>query len=186
GEYEADGVTPLLVAGKRGPAEPRLTQNTEDQMNVLLGLVASYDKTFGDHTINILAGVNRETIRNDNFSAFRRFFISNEIDYLFAGGGGEKDNGGSAWERARQNYFGRFNYNYQGKYIAELLWCYVDSYMFAERSRYGFFARAMLGWFVSEENFGKENANFVNYFKIRASYGQMSNDNIHYDDALQK
>lgn len=186
GDYEADGVTPLLVAGKRGPAEPRLTQNTEDQMNVLLGLVASYDKKFGDHTINILAGVNRETIRNDNFSAFRRFFISNDIDYLFAGGDAEKDNGGAAWERARQNYFGRFNYNYKGKYIAELLWRYDGSYMFPENSRYGFFPGAMLGWLVSEENFWKENVPFVNYFKIRASYGQMGNDNIYYDDALQE
>src|SRR5690606_21334150 len=146
----------------------------------------SYDKTFGDHTINILAGVNRETIRNDNFSAFRRFFISNEIDYLFAGGDGEKDNGGSAWERARQNYFGRFNYNYKGKYIAELLWRYDGSYMFPEKSRYGFFPGAMLGWLVSEEDFWKENVPFVNYFKIRASYGQMGNDNIYYDDELQE
>jgi len=186
GDYEADGVTPLLVAGKRGPAEPNLNQGNEDQMNVLLGAVASYDKVFGDHTINILAGVNRETIRNDNFSAYRRYFISNSIDYLFAGGDSEKDNNGGAWERARLNYFGRANYNYKGKYIAELLWRYDGSYMFPEDSRYGFFPGAMLGWMVSEENFWKDNVPAVNYFKIRASYGQMGNDNIYYDGALQE
>ncbi len=114
-EYEDDGVTPKLVQGKRGPADPRLTQGNEDQLNVLLGAVVNYDKVIGDHTFNILAGVNRETIRNDNFTAFRRFFISNDIDYLFAGGDAEKDNGGGAWERARLNYFGRANYNYKGK-----------------------------------------------------------------------
>ncbi len=186
GDYEADGVTPLLVAGKRGPAEPRLNQSNEDQMNILLGAVASYDKVIGDHTLNILAGVNRETIRNDNFSAFRRYFLSNNIDYLFAGGDAEKDNSGGAYERARLNYFGRFNYNYKGKYIAELLWRYDGSYMFPEDSRYGFFPGAMLGWMVSEENFWKENVPFVNYFKIRASYGQMGNDNIYYNGALQE
>jgi len=185
-EYEADGVTPKLVEGKRGPADPRLTQSNEDQLNVLLGAVVNYDKVIGDHTFNILAGVNRETIRNDNFSAFRRFFISNEIDYLFAGGDAEKDAGGGAWERARLNYFGRANYNYKGKYIAELLWRVDGSYMFPTDTRYGFFPGAMLGWVVSEEGFWKENVPFVNYFKIRASYGQMGNDNVYYDGALQE
>ncbi|OYD44401.1 SusC/RagA family TonB-linked outer membrane protein [Sphingobacterium cellulitidis] len=186
GDYEADGTTPLLVAGRRGLADPRLTQSNEDQLNVLLGAVASYDKVIGDHTFNILAGVNRETIHNDNFSAFRRFFISNEIDYLFAGGDAEKDNSGGAWDRARLNYFGRANYNYKGKYIAELLWRVDGSYMFPKASRYGFFPGAMLGWMVSEENFWKENVPFVNYFKIRASYGQMGNDNVYYDSKLQE
>ncbi|MGJ1206253.1 SusC/RagA family TonB-linked outer membrane protein [Sphingobacterium lactis] len=183
---EDDGVTPKLTAGRRGPADPRLTQSNEDQMNILMGAIASYDKVFGDHTINILAGVNRETIRNDNFSAFRRYFISTEIDYLFAGGDAEKNADGSAWERARLNYFGRANYNYKNKYIAELLWRYDGSYMFPENSRYGFFPGAMLGWVVSEENFWKESVPFVNYFKIRASYGQMGNDNVYYDGALQE
>src|SRR5690606_11807223 len=186
GDYEADGTTPKLVAGKRGPAEPRLNQSNEDQMNVLLGAVASYDKTIGDDIFNILAGVIRETIRNDNFSAFRRYFISNNIDYLFAGGDAEKDNNGSAWERARLNYFGRLNYNYKNKYIAELLWRVDGSYMFPTDIRYGFFPGAMLGWMVSEENFWKENVPFVNYFKIRASYGQMGNDNIYFEGALQE
>jgi TonB-linked SusC/RagA family outer membrane protein len=185
-EYEDDGVTPKLVQGKRGPADPRLTQGNEDQLNVLLGAVVNYDKVIGDHTFNILAGVNRETIRNDNFTAFRRFFISNDIDYLFAGGDAEKDNSGGAWERARLNYFGRANYNYKGKYIAELLWRVDGSYMFPKDTRYGFFPGAMLGWVVSEEDFWKDNVPFVNYFKIRASYGQMGNDNVYYNGALQE
>lgn len=186
GEYEDDGVTPLLVRGQRGPADPRLTQGDEDQLNVLLGGVLTYDRTFGDHTLNLLAGVNRETIRNDNFNAFRRYFISNSIDYLFAGGEAEKDNGGGAWERARLNYFGRVGYNFRSKYIAEFLWRYDGSYMFPESSRYGFFPGIMAGWMISEENFWKDGVPFVNYLKLRASYGQMGNDNIEYDGALQE
>lgn len=186
GAYEADGVTPQLVPGKRGPADPRLNQSDEDQLNILLGGVLTYDKVIGDHTFNILAGVNRETIQNDNFSAYRRYFLSDKVDYLFAGGDAEKNNDGSAWERARLNYFGRINYNYKSKYIAELLWRYDGSYMFPEKTRYGFFPGAMLGWVASEEGFWKDNIKAVNYFKIRASYGQMGNDNVFYDDLLQE
>ncbi len=186
GDYEDDGTTPLLVRGMRGPADPRLSQGDEDQMNVLLGGIFTYDRTFGDHTLNLLAGVNRETIRNDNFSAYRRYFISTAIDYMFAGGDREKDNNGGAWERARLNYFGRVGYNFRNKYIAEFLWRYDGSYMFPESSRYGFFPGVMAGWMISEENFWRDNVPVVNYLKLRGSYGQMGNDNIYYDDVLQE
>jgi len=186
GAYEADGSTPQLVPGRRGPADPNLNQSNEDQLNILLGGILSFDRKFGDHQVNAIAGINRETIDNDKFSAYRRYFLSNAIDYLFAGGEQEKNNDGSAWKRARLNYFGRFGYNYKSKYIAEFLWRYDGSYMFPESERFGFFPGAMAGWVVSEENFWKENVPVINYFKIRASYGQMGNDNIYYDDKLQE
>lgn len=186
GDYEDDGTTPLLIRGERGPADPRLNQGNEDQLNVLLGGIFTYDRTFGDHTLNLLAGVNRETIRNDNFSAFRRYFISTAIDYMFAGGDREKNNNGGAWERARLNYFGRVGYNFRSKYMAEFLWRYDGSYMFPESSRYGFFPGVMAGWMISEENFWRDNVPAVNYLKLRGSYGQMGNDNIYYDNILQE
>ncbi|WP_134089438.1 TonB-dependent receptor [Olivibacter sp. XZL3] len=187
GEYESDGVTPRLERGLRGPRpDPALTQGNEDQLNILLGATVNYDKKFGEHAFNIMAGVNRETIRNDNFNAFRRYFISAAIDQMFAGGDAEKDNDGTAWERARLNYFGRVGYNYKEKYIAEFLWRYDGSYMFPENSRYGFFPGIMGAWRISEENFWKDNVTFMNYLKLRASYGQMGNDNVTYNDVLQE
>lgn len=186
GDYEADGVTPALVRGKRGPAEPNLRQENQDQLNILLGATLTYDRTFGEHSINVLAGTNKETIRNDNFFAYRRYFISEVIDQMFAGGDAEKDNGGAAWERARLNYFGRVAYNFSEKYLFEFLWRYDGSYMFPEDSRYGFFPGVMVGWRISEEDFWRENIPFVNSLKLRGSWGQMGNDNIYYDDALQE
>jgi len=184
--FEADGVTPVLVGGKRGPAEPRLRLGDQDQLNILLGALLSYDRSFGDHAVTFLAGTNRETINNDNFYAYRRYFLSPSIDQLFAGGAAEQDNGGSAWERARQNYFGRVAYNYKEKYLAEFLWRYDGSYMFPENTRYGFFPGVMAGWQISEEGFWKKNISVVNYLKIRGSWGQMGNDQIYYNDALQE
>lgn len=186
GAYENDGTTPRLEKGKRGPSEPNLNQSDEDQLNILLGAILNYEKSFQNHNTSFLIGVNRETIRNDYFSAYRRYFLSDNIDYLFAGGDAEKDNNGGAWERARLNYFGRVGYNYSSKYIAEFLWRYDGSYMFPENRRYGFFPGIMLGYMLSEEPFWKEHLPLVNYLKIRGSYGQMGNDNIYYDGALQE
>ena len=91
--FEADGVTPVLVPSRRGPAEPNLSESNSNQLNILLGGVLNYDKVFNDvHTLNVVAGVNRETVDGNNFSAYRRFFISTAIDQMFAGGDLQKDN----------------------------------------------------------------------------------------------
>lgn len=181
--FEEDGVTPVLVPSKRGPAEPRLREENINQLNVLLGGVFNYDKTFNDvHTLNVVAGVNRETIESNNFNAFRRYFISTAIDQMFAGGDLEKNNGGGAFERARLNYFGRVAYNYNEKYLAEFLWRYDGSYIFPEDTRYGFFPGVMLGWVVSEESFWKNSlGKTFDFFKIRGSWGQLGNDQIFFD-----
>lgn len=186
--FEDDGVTPVLVPSKRGPAEPRLSQANSNTLNILLGTVASYEKVIADkHSINLLAGFNKETVEGNNFNAFRRYFISSAIDQMFAGGDLEKNNGGGAFERARLNYFGRVAYNYKEKYLAEFLWRYDGSYIFPENTRYGFFPGIMLGWVVSDENFWKNTlGGTFDFFKIRGSYGQLGNDQIFFGGVLQE
>lgn len=178
--FEDDGVTPVLVPSQRGPAEPNLNEYNSQQLNILLGGVLNYDKTFKEnHTVNIVAGVNRETVEGNDFSAYRRFFISPAIDQMFAGGDLQKDNSGGAFQRARLNYFGRVAYNYKEKYLAEFLWRYDGSYIFPEDTRFGFFPGLMLGWVVSEENFWKNSlGSTFDFFKIRGSWGQLGNDQI--------
>lgn len=176
--FEADGVTPILVPSKRGPAEPRLTLGNESQLNILLGGIFTYERKFADHGLTVLAGTNRETINGDNFNAYRRFFISTALDQMFAGGDLEKNNGGGAYERARLNYFGRVAYNYKEKYLAEFLWRYDGSDIFPPETRYGFFPGVMAGWVMSEENFIKNELPVINYLKLRGSWGQMGNDQI--------
>ncbi len=178
GSTYGDNGEPELVRGVRGPADANLNQGNEDQLNILLGGVFTYERAFGDHNLTVLAGSNRETIEWSGFGSFRRYYISTAIDQIFAGGDAEKDNSGSAWERARLNYFGRVAYNYQEKYLLEFLWRYDGSYMFPSDTRWGFFPGVLGGWVVSEENFWKDNISFMDYFKIRGSWGQMGNDNI--------
>ncbi|UZD21318.1 TonB-dependent receptor [Algoriphagus halophytocola] len=186
--FEEDGVTPVLVPSKRGPAEPRLSESTSQQLNILLGGVFNYDKTFNDiHTLNVVAGVNRETIEGNDFNAYRRFFISPAVDQMFAGGDLQKDNGGGAFNRARLNYFGRVAYNFKEKYLAEFLWRYDGSYIFPEDTRFGFFPGIMLGWVVSDEGFWQNSlGGTFDFFKIRGSWGQLGNDQIFFDDELQE
>jgi TonB-linked SusC/RagA family outer membrane protein len=150
----------------------------EERLNILLSGILSYDRSFGDHSVTLLAGTNRETIDFSNFTAYRRYFISTAIDQLNVGGNLERNNGGGANERARMSYFGRAAYNFKEKYLAEFLWRYDASDIFPENTRWGFFPGVMAGWQISEESFFKNNVSFINYLKLRGSYGQMGNDDI--------
>ncbi len=186
-DYEPDGVTPLLTKSIRSTySDPRMTLYNETRLNTLVGANINYDKKIGDHTINLLAAVTRETIHDDNFSAFRRYFISPLVDQLFAGGDQQKDNTGVGYDRARLSYFGRVAYNYKEKYLAEFLWRSDGSYIFPKEDRFGFFPGLLVGWNISQENFFRNNVNFINYLKLRASYGEMGNDQVYYNNVLQE
>jgi TonB-linked SusC/RagA family outer membrane protein len=172
--YEPDGVTPLLEKNVRSTfTDPSLNESDENRLNINLTGLINYDRKFGNHTLNLLAGVTRETIDDDNFSAFRRYFISPAIDQLFAGGDEEKNADGGAYKRARLSYFGRVGYNYKEKYLAEFVWRYDGSYIFPPSGRFGFFPGILAGWRISEENFWKNNITFINNLKLRASWGQL-------------
>jgi TonB-linked outer membrane protein, SusC/RagA family len=172
--YEPDGVTPKLTREMRSTfTDPRLQQNSENSLNTTLTGMLNYDKEIGDHTISVMAGVQKETLNSQFFNAYRRYFISTAVDQLFAGGDDEKNNGGGEYNRARLGYFGRVGYNYKEKYIAEFLWRYDGSYIFPADSRFGFFPGVMLGYRISEEEWFTKNVTWVDNLKLRASWGQV-------------
>jgi TonB-linked SusC/RagA family outer membrane protein len=184
--YEADGVTPKLVGAIRSNfTDPRLNQGYGSVLNTNLTAMLSYDKKIGaNHTINLLAGVTKEKFEGQNFFAYRRNYISSAVDQLFAGGSLQQNTGGSAYERARLGYYGRAQYNFKEKYLAEFIWRYDGSYMFPEAHRFGFFPGLLLGWNITNENWF--HVKQINYLKLRASYGQMGNDQVFYNGSLQE
>ncbi|RZK47220.1 MAG: SusC/RagA family TonB-linked outer membrane protein, partial [Pedobacter sp.] len=185
--YEADGVTPKLEPRVRSTfSDPRLNQGASNSLNINLTGMLNYDKTWGDHTLNFLAGVQRETSSGENFGVFRRYFLSPNIDQINVGGQEEQTIGGGAYERARLSYFGRVGYNYKEKYLFEFLWRNDGSYMFPESGRFGFFPGVLAGWNISDEAFFSNNVKFINFLKLRASYGQMGNDQVFYNGVLQE
>ncbi len=179
--FEADGVTPKLEGSVRSNfKDPRLAQAYSSVLNTNMSAMLSYDKKIGtDHTFNFLAGVTKEIFKGEGFSAFRRNFISPAIDQLFAGGSLQQNTGGSAYNRARLGYYGRAQYNYKEKYLVEGIFRNDGSYIFPESSRFGFFPGLLLGWNLTNESFFKVKG--IDYLKLRASYGQMGNDQVSFD-----
>ncbi len=170
---------PLLSRNKMGQPDATLFQTLNDGQNILLNGFFDYQTTIGNaHNLKFLAGIESRKGHGEMFGAYRRYFVSTALDILNVGGGEAKDNQGSAYHNARLNYFGRVNYNYQEKYLAEFVWRVDGSYIFPEAGRFGFFPGVSVGWRMSEENFWKEHLSAIPSAKLRASVGKTGNDRI--------
>jgi len=109
----------FLVGALRGTIpEPRLTDYYDDTKTATTNFKTSYEKTFNEvHNLNMFIAVESTDYLSKGINAFRRYFLSDQLPYLFAGGNEEINNGSSISIDSRLNYFGRLSYNYSEKYL---------------------------------------------------------------------
>ncbi|SHF48009.1 TonB-linked outer membrane protein, SusC/RagA family [Fodinibius roseus] len=179
--YESQGGDPaqyLTGASRPSGQEPQLDQMSGDSSSVLVNAVLEYQRDFENHSFGIIGGIEHRRSTNAWFDAFRRNYISPAIDQLFAGGEELRSNDGSGYNEAWLSYFSRINYDYQSKYLIELVGRYDGSYKFPKGDRFGFFPAVSVGWRLTEEEFFRNNVGFFDNLKIRASWGQTGNDRV--------
>ena len=90
----------------------------------------------------------------------------------------ELDNGGGHAQWALQSFFGRLNYNFKERYLFEANVRFDGSSRFAKGNRWGIFPSFSGAWRLTEEPFMQDVRRTLSEFKIRASYGQLGNQNI--------
>ncbi|HEY3403140.1 MAG TPA: TonB-dependent receptor [Ohtaekwangia sp.] len=156
-----------------------LTEYQEERAQPTLNWQINYEKSFGQHNVTAMAGYEQMRIDNSYFQASRTDFPTVVLDQLDAGSldKNRQANNGSGGITSRQNYFSRFTYDYNRKYLAQLIFRYDGSPQFPEFKQWGFFPGVMLGWRMSEESF-MDNVAIIDELKLRASYGEMGNDNV--------
>ena len=81
-------------------------------------------------------------------------------------------------EGALASFFGRANYDYQEKYMASFTLRADGSSNFARGKRWGYFPSVSAGWVITNEDWMSKAAEWMDFFKIRASWGQNGNCNI--------
>jgi TonB-linked SusC/RagA family outer membrane protein len=126
--------------------------------NYSIQATLNYDKVYGKHGFSALLLFN-----SDNFTIDKQYPNTDAANQAFP----YKTNSLSS----------RITYAYDEKYIAEFSASYMGTENFPENNRYGFFPAASLGWIVSKEDFLVD-SKFIDFLKIRASYGLVGNDNI--------
>ena len=140
-----------------------------------------YRRTFAEkHHVDAFAAYEQMKYDYSYLSASRTNYLSAAIPELFAGSAKpeDKDNTGYSNAVARVNFFGRLNYDYKEKYLAEVTWRYDGSMNFAPGHRWGFFPGASAGWVLSEEDFWAPLKDKFSFFKLKGSWGMMGNDNV--------
>lgn len=176
-----DGSDFLVANFPKGLApEPRLNDSYNDSDSKVVNFKANYEKTIGDvHHISAFVSMESSKYLSKGISAFRRYFISGELPYLFAGGNTDWSNSGNVSLDSRLNYFGRAMYNYKETYLVQFSLRRDGSLRFSEANgRWGTFPSILAGWRISNENFWKNNIAFINFLKLKASFGQMGNDQV--------
>lgn len=151
-----------------------------------------------DHTFTFMLGAEyvarkSEVFRNVRYDADSNIIVSNEV--FDAAGPFYAD------EQLRDtvrfdsvqlesqirfaSLFGRINYGFKDRYLAQLVLRTDGSSAFGPQNRYGFFPSVGLGWIISDEKWMKYNP-VINYLKLRGSYGLVGNASIGQNEFLAR
>ncbi|MCF2708482.1 SusC/RagA family TonB-linked outer membrane protein [Bacteroides pyogenes] len=158
--------------------------------------VLSFNKEFGKHSINAIAGTSTMARRYTwNSVGVEGKTITYKVEdgklvvgeqpggfldpgfsTIGAGAGGTYNGDGSKWDYRRASFFGRLNYNYDNRYLFQATVRYDGSSKFGADSRWGCFPSIALGWRISEEEFFPKDM-ALNNLKLRMSWGRLGNEN---------
>ena len=186
-EYEALNVSPLIygadgVSTSKGVRDElgvspdgKFTRYYAHTRYQSINLYSNYLFTLEDkHNFTVMAGYQEE---NNDYS-----YMKNSITGLYSTsnpnvgmGTGDKTVVDTRNGWATRGFFGRVNYDYDGRYLLELNGRYDGSSRFAKGNRWGFFPSASLGWNITREQFMMPIADVVSNLKLRASYSEVGN-----------
>lgn len=143
--------------------------------------VLTYDDTFGDHDLTVMAGASFRDEASNRFEAtgFDITGIGLETSWYldFADPDSFANNVEEIGRRFYGlSYFGRVSYSFKDKYLLYGTFRADGSSKFT-LDPWGYFPSVGLGWVVSEEEFLAEN-DVLDFFKLRASWGKLGNDNV--------
>lgn len=149
--------------------------STDQRLNATQ--ILNFEKNIGSaHALNALVGYSVEKFSGRWKEASIQGFPTNDLQELSIGTANQIIKG-TSYNDALLSYFGRIQYTYKNKYMAEVNSRYDGSSRFAKGNQWGFFPSVSLGWRLSEEDFMKD-LTWINELKLRGSWGQIGNQEI--------
>ncbi len=142
----------------------------------------SYNKSFGLHNLGLLAGTSMASYQYSNLAGSDYDLLIVDInkayiDIATADRSNERVSGGAS-DHKLASVFGRVNYNYDEKYLFEAVARRDGSSNFSDKHKYALFPSVSLGWVLTKENFMKNRPEWLDFLKLRASWGQNGNESI--------
>jgi len=161
---------------QNGASNSQLNYQNRDQTRIVNDNLLTYNNTFGDHDVNVLAGLTIQQRRVEDAQATGVGFTNDLVQTLNAA------TSVSTWQeynetRRKIGYFARLNYAYKEKYLFNASIRRDGSSVFGLDSKWGTFPAVSVGWNVHNESFLID-SNFISTFKLRGSYGFTGNENF--------
>lgn len=162
-------------------------QNMSHGLTMTWTNTATYDWTVGEHAFNALLGMEMSrysgTYLRGTTGMLRDGFDDWDHAYLDNGTATSADNGlGAAGhpndETRTVSYFARFGWNWKETYMINATVRTDGSSRFARGNRYGVFPSVSAGWTISNEAFMEDTHDWLDFLKLRVSWGQVGNQNI--------
>ena len=154
----------------------RLTENKRTYSDFLVENTLTWDGNFGLHHINLLGGI---TYEEENTHLLNAWGINlTEPYYLHPQKSETRESESYEYKHALTSFIGRLNYDYDGKYLLSFVIRRDGSSRLTKDIRWGTFPSISVGWRFDKEKFFPIDRNIVNMFKVRASYGELGNENI--------
>ncbi|MDR1918635.1 MAG: TonB-dependent receptor [Tannerellaceae bacterium] len=155
-----------------------LNEATDRSLRTMFNGSATFNKSFHEkHNFKLMLGYQQESFWNKWHNGYREVFPFPDYPVLNAGGQENQKASGSASDYALQSVFGRLNYNFMERYLLEFTLRHDGSSRFADGHKWGTFPSVSAGWRISEEAFWENLKETVNNLKLRASWGQLGNQN---------
>lgn len=130
-----------------------------------------------DHMFKVMAGFNQERKQNSWISVQTHDMIAPSAP-SFTSATGKIIPQNSYSDYAIRGAFYRINYNYKDRYLFEANGRYDGSSKFPKDDRFGFFPSFSVGWNIARESWMEKTLDYVSDLKLRASWGQIGNQNI--------
>ncbi|WP_029033797.1 SusC/RagA family TonB-linked outer membrane protein [Salinimicrobium terrae] len=136
--------------------------------------VLTFDRTFGNHSINAILGQEFQENFYENLYGYRTGYLTNGATDLNLGDPLTARNSNFSSRSALSSYFTRAFYSFDDRYLLTATLRYDGSSQFSEENRWGWFPSAALAWRISNEEFLTDN-DYINNLKLRLGYGAVGN-----------
>ena len=154
----------------------RLEKASRDYSDALIENILTYDGTIDKHHINVVVGQTYEEEHTELLNGWGLNYT--EPYFLQLQNGANTYSSSYDYKHAIFSYIGRINYNYDDRYLFSATVRRDASSRLSKDIRWGTFPSVSIGWRFDKESFFPFNPSVVNMFKVRASYGELGNENI--------
>jgi len=162
--------------GDSQPENGTSNRTAEQNFNLVFQNSLTYDLNLNDHRLTFMALMEYQKNNSNWLWGYGENYSTDGLTNL--------DQSGANWDAGSHfldwmnlSYLGMINYNYQGKYVADVTYRREGSSKFTKDQRYGNFWSAGAAWNLSQEAF-MGNVNWLNNLRVRASYGISGNSDV--------